>query len=79
MERPVVHFELVARDGTSLEGFLSYSEVFGCDSSAVAQLRDELPDDVTFYVSVNRPFRQSSVSMDGCGLFHEDFEQALTA
>jgi hypothetical protein len=56
MERPVVHFELVGRDGASLEGFVSYSEVFGDTATgAVMQLQDELPDDVTFYVSVGAP------------------------
>lgn len=59
MGQPVVRFELVGRNGTSLEGFVSYSEVFGCDADAgpsakgaVTQLHDELPEDVTFYVSV---------------------------
>lgn len=51
MAEPVVHFELVGRNGTSLQGFISYSEVFGCDADA-SHLKDELPDDVAFYVSV---------------------------
>ena len=59
MEQPVVRFELVGRDGASLEGFVSYSEVFGCDGEvgdiAVMKLKDDLPDDVTFYVSVGAP------------------------
>ena len=68
MEQPVVHFELIGRDGASLEGFVSYSEVFGCEADAgntpigaVVQLTDELPEDVTFYVSVGAGSRRPRV------------------
>jgi hypothetical protein len=67
MAQPVVHFELVARDGTSLQGFVSYSEVFGCDAEdtpngSIIRLQDELPDDVSFYVAVGGAARCARVS-----------------
>ena len=89
MGQPVVHFELVGRDGTSLEGFLSYSEVFGCDAGpqglndAFTKLQDELPDDVAFYVSVERPvLRRSQTTCTGTsrgagGHGAPDFELAV--